>query len=149
MNICDYLLAGREDTPVSKLSGLASHSCYKIRARVAENQAVPEWLLCELSKDEHIDVRIAVGANATTPQKVVLKLAADEHPDVRYSLAENPWTDILALFCLAKDENPYISQRALKTIKQVVANSNDSSHRIFPPLPFLSPWSPINQNSIC
>ena len=117
--IKDYLLAGKIDTPSTKLSRLAHSRHARVRSRVAENPATSLALLLSLSVDPVADVRIAVAANPKVPRALLVYLVTDENADVRYALAEDLNLAPTLLQKLSSDSNPYVAERAKKTMQNL------------------------------
>jgi hypothetical protein len=119
-----YLAAGNPDTSLAELYSL-SHDCnYAIRARVAQNCALPMELMIKLIQDKHAEVRIGLAENPKVPYTLLQRLASDEDLHVRYDLAENPHIPALLLEQLSADENPYVASRANQTLSRMYPNQS-------------------------
>jgi hypothetical protein len=122
----EYIRAGNTHLTTQELETLAESQNYRVRVRVAENPATPNWILAKLARDQHPDVRLTAGINPKTPVDIVFSLILDEDPTVRLGLAEEPLVPIGVLKALVRDENPYVSEQALRTIRKLQPKLNIS-----------------------
>jgi hypothetical protein len=97
----DVSLAAGKNTPARFLR-LSKHQRFKVRGRVASNEAAPENILSTLALDREVQVRLNLLENPSLPFTVVQQLIRNDRFEVRQKLAIKT-SRLNILITLAKD----------------------------------------------